>query len=355
MQKILPDYLSPLAVTETYDGPTPCLVRLSEDHLIVICRESDRNHVDESGRVVVRESHDGGVTWAPPRKIHDVPNGNTAEPSVVYRKKSDKLVLFDAVIDSTGEKMSERTFRTYKLISTDRGETWSTPEEITSVLSLEEPHPFGGGVKTSRGWMSCFYEHRGSQLEALFQESVAENWNRSSIIAETPPTSARQLTEPCPVALTSRKILVIGRDNVQGDFYVIQSSDGGGTWGAPIYFNPNNSSVPTAIWAEPIGEEDIALVWGDRDRGGLCAQLVEQSQLWERPGILNETPVHYLYQSKCESSKLSYWDGNAGDFGYPSVEYIKTSNRLLITFYDGTSKPNVWIAIYDLTNFDRYQ
>jgi len=344
-------FCSRISDSETYDGAVSRVVQLDSDELILFYHQSDIGHVAPDGRVVMRRSTDGGETWTDEAVIHDEPNRDVLDPSVVYIPETNRLVLFDVPtgfaesVESKEdlETLPEReNFSTCLLESTDGGRTWSEPTEITHRLTGRRVVPFGGGVRTSQGFATFFYSGDW-QLQALISDDGGESWGKHVHVSDSP--EGRQLCEPVPCALSRSKMLLFGRENNTGDFYALRSDDGGLTWDDPTFFNPTNSPSPKPIWVERTGRNRLTAVWGDRDDLYIYSVTASAQLAWQDPAEISGEDPKRIHRHIGSSETASYWDGDAGDFGYPT--FAKPEPRredIMVFFYDGAPYPDIWKA-----------
>jgi len=345
---------SRVADTPTYDGPVTQLIETNSGDLLLFYHRSDIGHTAPDGRVALRRSTDRGKTWTEPRIIHDEPDRDVLDPSVVYDPDSGRIHLFDVAVgfsepvespSDLHSLPSRENFDTFLVESTDYGDTWQEPRPIADRLDGERVIPFGGSARTSEGVITCFYS-RDWTLQALISSDAGQTWNRHVSITESP--DGRQLCEPVPCAITESKLLVFGRDNATGDFFALKSADGGLTWRAPVFFNPMDSEAPAPIWCKKTGPNRLTAVWGDRD--DLCVYAVNMSAhlVWQDPTELARESRKRLHKATVSPEDASYWDGGAGDFGYSTFAQLgKHPSDILVTCYDGAPWPDVWMmALY---------
>jgi hypothetical protein len=316
----------------------------------VVYHQSNIGHLAPDGRVVMRRSTNRGRTWSEPREILNESDRDVFDPSVIYNPESEEIIVIAAVagfaesVESPDdlENIPERkNFDTYMTRTTDHGETWNDPVSITDQLNGEFVVPFGGGEWTEQGLLTCFYSCPEGEVQALISHDQGNTWEQTVTIAESP--TDKDLTEPVPCTITDSKLIVFGRESMNGGFYAVRSHDGGSTWEEPVFFNPTNADAPKPIWIKKTGPNQLTGVWGDRD--DLYIHMVSMSaQLaWQDPTALADEPRKRIHKHIGTSETASYWEGNAGDFGYPRfVQLGPSQSDIIVTFYDGPPWPDIW-------------
>jgi hypothetical protein len=228
----------------------------------------------------------------------------------------------------------------YKKPSKDGGKTWSGSIRITNKLIVNNPWPFGDYIKTSQGLMTQFYCRW--DVEVMLSTEGGKSWTNNQLVFESSEDN-RMLAEPSPCAITEDKVIIFGRDQSTGDFYAIRSEDGGESWGEPIFFSPTSGSTPCPIRVKKTNANEITAVWGDRDDGFIYAARMDAELAWKDPTLLEEEPKKQVHQQTGQDETMSYWDGVAGDFGYPTmVQWGSSPDKSVIVFYDEGPKPNIW-------------
>lgn len=333
-----------VATTNTYDGAAHGVVYTAEDDLILVYTENDYHHHSPDGRIVSRRSLDCGATWSDRIYLHNPPSRDVTSPSVVDVPYSDRIIVFDVsfAVEEPGDRTTAPdrwSYDTHMITSLDGGQTWTDPVLITDLFNSDRAIPFGGIAETSEGIMAAFYSHEW-EIEIIISDD-GTTWSDSQLIATSPPN--RKLCEPVPCSITQEKVLVFCRDNATGDFCALKSTDAGTTWSDPLFFNPTDSKSPKPLWAKKTGANELTAVWGDRDDGYIYAVSMSAHLAWQDPAEIVQQPRYRLHKQIGDSDSASYWDGTAGDFGYPTfVQFGPTKSDVFITFYDESPQPNIW-------------
>lgn len=337
-----------VADTDTYDGAVSQLVHLGGGELLLLYHSTPERHVGPEGRIVARRSTNCGTSWSNPRPVIDEQETDPSSFSVVHESASGRVVVLAvayAFPDSPDyETFPDREFvATHQVESTDGGHTWSDPKRIDQKLSLTTAKPFGGAVETTNGLMTAF-QSDNHEIEVLFSTDDGRTWGHRAAVAHSP--NGHQLSEPVPCRITSEKILIFGRDNETGGFYAIRSSDGGRIWNDPLFFAPGEP--PNPIWVKRTGPNELTAVWGDRTTGCIYQTTTSAQLVWQDPTALADAPRKRLHERIGDIDRTSYWDGDAGDFGYPTfVQTGPCRADCLLVCYDEADRPNLWqMALY---------
>jgi len=334
-----------VADTDTYDGAVSQLIHLGDGEVLLFYHETDGEHVAPSGRIVVRRSFDYANTWSDPQPVVDLPDTDPSSFSVVHPPDSERVVVFAvayAFPDQFGyESFPSREFvATHVIESTDNGYSWSDPTPIHGKLSIDTATPFGGSVRTENGLLTIF-QSDSHELEGLFSTDGGTSWGGNVSVASSP--EGHQLSEPVPCRITPQKIVLFGRDNATGGFYAIKSSDGGRVWEEPLFFAPSGHGPPNPVWVNRTGPNEVTAVWGDRKDNCIYQSSMSARLTWQDPTALTTEPRKRLHNQITTMEKTSYWDGDAGDFGYPTfIQLGPTHEDCLLVCYDGGPRPNLW-------------
>lgn len=342
--------------SDSYDGAHSQIIQLNNGDLLLFYHQSDLGHAGPDGRVVMRRSTDHAQSWSDETEVCDKQNRDVINPSIVWCSELERIVVFVEIIEFDDPVNSPHDLATppkiknadtYALTSTDCGHNWDSPTNISNHLNGDRVVPFGGGIKTKHGLLTCFYS-ADKEIQAIVSEDGGEKWNKQISIADSPPE--RKLCEPVPCRISDDRILIWGRDNTTGDFYAIKSRDGGKTWGTPVFFNPTKSENPKPIWAKKTGSNRITAVWGDRDDMYIYSASMSARLAWQDPTALADEPQKRLHRHIEEgetafgsADTASYWGGKAGDFDYPTfIQLGPNLSDILVTFYDEPPWPNIW-------------
>ena len=332
--------------TDTYDAFPSDIISLPDDELLVVYRRAEhepeehlpeqrrstRGHVSNHGRVVANRSRDDGKSWSDAFTIANHQGLDTRNQSVVYSQREGRLVVFYWVIDAVRWFEDRNALDgVYYIVSDDYGRTWSSPTEITDKIG--ESSPYGGGVETTDGLFTTFYNASDGRITGLFSGDDGRTWSETVTVCDSGEHRSR--SEPHPVSLTENRLMVFGRDS-SGDFWCVRSVDGGDTWEDPVEFNIGGMQKGVPIWVKPTGPNELTAVWGDRTNGYIFASHVSAHLAWQDPSELATRPRKPIHKMQTQSDAT-------GDFGYPTFAQLGTDHSdILITFYDGHEEPDIY-------------
>jgi sialidase-1 len=221
-------------------------------------RKSDRGDwgtVD----IVLRRSTDGGAHWSPTRVIARVRGEHRKNPVALAQKLADPSdVTYHnpvAIADRNGTVhflFCQEYMRAFYMRSTDDGQTFSAPVEITDTFKRFRPDydwkvlaigP-GHGIRMRNGrllapiWLSLGtggHAHRPSVASTIFSDDGGRTWQRGEIaVPDTPEwvfpneTAAEQLAD-------GRVLLNVRSESKAHRRLLVTSPDGATRWSRPAF------------------------------------------------------------------------------------------------------------------------
>lgn len=215
--------------THTYRIPS--IITAMNGDLIAACDARRNNGGDLIGAnsrnidIVIKRSTDNGESWSPMEIVADYPDGTGGtDPSMVLDRTTGDLFMFYSYMGKTPSK--EFFFRVHR--SSDNGETWSKPRDITQGLSKPEwKNSFkfissGRGSQTEDGTLLHNFVILGKGAKVFGSSDHGKSWNLMD--SEIKPADESRVLE-----LTDGRLMVNSR--MGGGFrWVHISEDKGKTW-----------------------------------------------------------------------------------------------------------------------------
>jgi sialidase-1 len=177
--------------------------------------------------IVIRKSFDDGKTWTKIEKIVDYPLGRSAsDPSMIVDKKTNEIFLFFNYMDLDNAK---DIYRFMIIKSSDDGENWSEPVEITNNIikkGWEKDFMFitsGRGIQTKDGTLLHCLVNLNKGTHVFGSKDHGKSW----FLIDTPISPG---DESKIVELSNGNWLVNSRVNSNDSRYSHISKDNGQTW-----------------------------------------------------------------------------------------------------------------------------
>lgn len=209
----------------------PALVVASNGDLIAAIDERGPSCADlkanDNINIVMRKSRDNGKTWTDIRTLVDYPLGKSAsDPSFINDSKTGTIFMFYNYMDLNKEK---DIYYLHVLKSTDNGESWSEPEDISSQISKPEWHSdfkfitSGKGTQTASGVLLHTLVNLKHGVFVFGSNDHGKTW----FLRDSPLKPA---DESKIIELSDGSWMVNSRVNSPGMRYVHISKDQGKSW-----------------------------------------------------------------------------------------------------------------------------
>ena len=217
--------------SEVFCYRIPSLVATTNGTLIAAIDERNNSCGDlkwnRDINIVIRKSFDDGKTWTKIEKIVDYPLGKSAsDPSMIIDKKTNEIFLFFNYMDLDNAK---DIYRFMVIKSSDQGENWSEPVEITNNIikkGWEKDFMFitsGRGIQTKDGTLLHCLVNLNKGTHVFGSKDHGKSW----FLIDTPLSPG---DESKIIELSNGNWLVNSRVNSNDSRYSHISKDNGQTW-----------------------------------------------------------------------------------------------------------------------------
>ncbi|MGI9174325.1 MAG: sialidase family protein [Rhodothermales bacterium] len=209
----------------------PVLVTVPNGDLVAAIDERVPSCADLRGsediNIVMRRSSDRGETWSEMETVVDFPHGQSAsDPSMIVDTETGDVFLFYNFMDLEEEP---DVYYLHVLKSSDNGQTWSEPADITPQITKPAWHDdfkfitSGRGIQTRSGTLLHTLVNLDEGLHLFGSDDHGASW----FLIDTPITPG---DESKVVELNNSTWMINSRVNEAGMRWVHVSDDRGQTW-----------------------------------------------------------------------------------------------------------------------------
>jgi hypothetical protein len=344
---------------QTHTYRIPAIIMAANGDLIAACDARRDSSADLNGAqdidIAVRRSSDNGVTWSDMEIMCDLGEGHPAsDPSLVLDQITGEIFCFYNYMDRS---QSPNEYRLWVQSSTDHGQTWSIPRDITDDITLPEwKYNFkfmtsGRGYQTRSGRLLHNIVRVGSGVHLFASDDHGQTW---FLLNETPVSPA---DESKVIELADGRLMINSRVNGgYGARHVHLSSDGGQTWTG---YKENQLPDPGCNGAiirytyEDDGYTTDRLLFSNANstsgRVNLSLRIsYDEGVTWSAGKVMDPGASAYSDLTICQNGSI----GILYEPGYSEVRYIGTTLEYLTDGADSLSKSYELPGVYppqDLT------
>lgn len=237
----------------------PGIISTKPGTLLAYCEarktKSDWGEID----LLIRRSTDGGETWSKPQKLAELPSDVQRNPAALAKKigQPDKFTMNNPVAIADRDGTVHMLYcveyaRCFYMRSTDDGETFSTPVEITATLDkLQSDYAWkvlatgpGHGVQTAKGrlivpvWISPATggnAHHPSAVTTIYSDDSGKTWEAGEIVCRN-SDKVRDPNETSIAELSDGRVMLNMRsESLPNRRLVSLSFDGATKWSEPTF------------------------------------------------------------------------------------------------------------------------
>jgi sialidase-1 len=268
-------------------GYFPVAIRLKNGDVLAVIR-AGAAHVGVKGRLDLVRSTDGAKTWSAPWTAVDesLDDRNPA----MGQLKDGTIVLAYAIAsgyDETGLRFKgsrhERLFDgAYLIFSKDNGRTWSKPRRDPAI------HKFYSGQGLVSPYGKIVQLPDGAVLMAVYFEFFDARRNESYLFRSSdggqtwgdPVLLGRHFNETGIVRLKDGRVLAAMRSEKGAAISIVESSDAGRTWSAPVQITADSEHPADLI---QLRDGRVLMTFGERNAPrGVHAMVSKDGRAWDK-------------------------------------------------------------------------
>lgn len=339
-----------ILVKDEYYNSFPSIVRAADGALVMVYRQAQNSlkaygaitHVDVTSRVMLKTSHDEGLTWSDSRVIYDDEMGEQ-DPCISSLSDGTLLCTFFRwrVVPKEDKDLLGEAFNYFGRIifdrwaavhvgtlcirSFDNGVTWdgpwhfSCPEYQGSLALRGNIVELGGG----RLLAPLYGVKRFGELARCLVMASDDRGTSWHLLGEVPAVKGHNFLEPFLYKAPSGRIDILMRTQLDfhkipfnetyKNLYVSSSTDEGKTWSIP---EETDLFCPNPVHVLPLSNDKVCVTYGQRrDPKGIEGLYTDAEQ-----------PVY------SDTAKFSIRPSESGDLGYTSAVILQ-DGQILVVYY----------------------
>ncbi|PSL03261.1 sialidase-1 [Haloactinopolyspora alba] len=357
--------------THGYDTFRIPAITRAEDGTLLAFAEGRVGGGGDTGDIdlVLRRSSDNGRTWGPLQVVGDNGANVFGNPTPIVDPASGDIVLLTTHNAGTaseaeimrGEVTDEESRRVFVQRSTDEGETWSEPTDITADAKLPQwrwyatgpvhgialehgPHagrlvaPANHSTSPPPGSGDTGRESKYYGAHSLYSDDGGRTWQIGGI--DTPRNGVLNPNESTVLELSDGTLYFNTRDQngtSSGTRAATTSSDGGESFDAP-YEMVDGLSAPvvqgSVLKLSPRADRHERIVFSAPADPGARRELTlrtsfDQAQSWESSLVLHEGPAAYSDLVETSSHALGVLYENGDDSAYERITFASVRIPML--------------------------
>lgn len=317
-----------VAITNRSDYNSPCKIcRLHDGPLIAVWRNGSVHCCDNSGRLMFSRSYDNGKTWESEQVLGGITGLDDHMPTVAEFLIDGVwtiLVNWWSIDAGTGPWGTESHL--YVLKSTDGGDSWRSPIQVSAGVRSSSGHPI---IRLSNGKLALIGEYNGGGAGQIYFYESSDGGNTW---AEYFVGSEANLMEACLIETKTNREFVggmylIARKNIWDSKQYLRkatSMDYGHTW---------SGFAPTALsHSDPEPAEIIRLASG-RIVIGWC------------PRASNYDGELRLLEAESENTDIVWKDISESVIVWKSTSYTR-GNFAYVGLFEAEADPIIGVSYY---------
>ncbi|MBY5959295.1 glycoside hydrolase [Membranicola marinus] len=314
----------------------PAIVTAPNGDLIAAIDERVPGCADLRGsrdiNIVLRRSMDNGDSWTDIQTVVDFPDGKSAsDPSMIVDEETGEVFMFYNYMDLDKEK---DVYYLHVVKSSDNGNTWSEPFDITDQITKAEWHndfkfiTSGRGIQTKDGWLLHTLVNLKNGLHIFGSKDHGASW----FLIDTPIEVG---DESKIIQLDNGDWMINSRVNQGGRRYVHVSDDQGQSWTsrpANQLTDPGNNAGIIRYSSKSAGDDQNRLLFcntnSEKGRKNLTIRIsYDEGKTWSDGKVIYPGSAAYSSITILENGEIGVFferdDYSRNTFVKFPIEWVK--------------------------------